>query len=434
MRKTEMWPQLEYHPIQYKVWVCPKRFIYLPCGRQSGKTELALRRLVRFLPVKREWNDPRFFYCAPTYQQAKKIAWHRLLALIPTNWIGSPSDISKSDLIIKTIFGSELHVIGLDKPQRIEGPAWDGGVIDENSDIKPKTFDLSILPALVWRDGWCWFIGVPKRFGIGAVEYRDKFIAASKGELPDSAAFTWPSEGIVPKAFLELCRQTMDARDYDEQFNASWLSASGGVFHAFNRDYNVRPCSYNPDMTIIVSQDFNVNPMAWVIGHIHGDTFEVFDEIWIRNTNTPEALNVLLSRYSEHKGGFEIYGDASSRGRHTSAYGTDYTCIANNPKLKALGRTMHFSVNNPPKADRFAVTNARICDGAGQRRLFIDPHCKNLIHDLEVRSYIPGTRETKDTGDVGHPSDALGYFLIKRWPLNLIISNRQIITITKGAA
>ena len=425
------WPQLTYHEIQAAYWASLARFNYLPCGRQSGKTELAMRKLVRHLPVKRSWPDPRYFFASPTYQHCKKVAWDRMLRLIPPNWIaGEPS---LSELSIKTVFGSELFLVGLDKPQRMEGLILDGGVIDENSDIKPGTFDLSILPTLVWRSGWVDFIGIPKRFGIGAAEYRDRCKRVAKGELPDSAVFAWPSEGIVPPEYLELCRATMDIRDFEEQFNATWLTVSGEVFHAFDQEYNVRPCAYDLNKVLIVGMDFNVNPLCWIFCQLNGTSLEVVDEMFIRNTNTPEALRILLSRYAGHKGHFQIYGDASSRGRHTSAHKTDYQHIAGSPELKALGRSLHFDKSNPSVADRFAETNARICSGDGQRHVFIDSKCEHLILDLESRGYKPGTREADDTNqDSGHTTDALGYIIHKKFPLSKIISQPQTITITAG--
>ena len=424
-----MWPQLTYHQIQRELWTCKERFVYAPAGRQSGKTELALRRLVRYLPIKKPWPDPRYFYASPTYRQCKSVAWARLLSLIPDNWI---RDISLTDLSIMTIFGSELFLVGLDKPERIEGQILDGGVIDENSDVKPGTFDLNILPTLVWRDGWIWFIGVPKRFGKGAIEYRARYMAAAAGELPNSAGFTWPSSGVVPEEMLEHARATMDIRDFQEQFEASWLNASGGIFHAFDREYNVRPCTYDPAIPILVGSDFNVNPMHWVLCHLKGTTLEVFDEIFLRHTNTPEALATLIGRYPEHKN-WQFYGDASSRGRHTSAYRTDYNHIASDGVLKAAGRTMHYLKNNPPIADRFACTNARICDGTGTRHFFVDKSCKHLINDLEVRAYKPGTREAADVGDIGHGTDAVGYLIYKRFPLSSQIPTSNKIIITAGA-
>jgi len=351
--------------------------------------------------------------------------------MIPHDWI---EDVHTSEQSIETIFGSILYVVGLDKPQRIEGLTFDGGVIDENSNIKPGTFDRSILPMLVLRNGWCWFTGVPDRFGIGAAEYRTRFEAAVAGELPDSAGFSWPSSDIIAPEKLEYARKTMDERDFEERFNASWLSTSGGVFHSFNREYNVRRCTYDPSKPILVGSDFNVNPMAWVLCHLTGDTLEVFDEIWLRNTNTPEALNIFVAKYKDNKCTAQMYGDASARGRRTSAYLTDYNHIKSDTRFP---HTMHYLRGNPSVPDRFSVTNARLCDGEGTMHVFIDPCCSHLIADLEIRSYKPGTREAADYGDVGHPSDALGYLIFRKWAklvLGLRIPSGGKIFISKGVA
>ena len=409
------WPQLKYHPVQYKAWTSSKRFSYLPCGRQSGKTELALRRLVRYLPVKKDYPTT-YFYSGPTYAQAKRTAWQRLINLIPKEWISS---ISHSELTIKTVFGSTLFLFGLDKPQRIEGlTRVDGGVIDENSDIKPGTFDLSVLPTLTWSNGWIWFIGVPKRYGVGAVEYRERCEKAAAGELADSALFHWPSSEIISPEALEYARSAMDERDFAEQFGAKWLDAGGGVFHSFSTEFNVRPCVYDVNLPIIVGMDFNISPLTFVFCHVKGTSLEVFDEQWLRDSNTPAALEVMTKKYAGHKGGWRIYGDASCRARHTSAYSSDYIHIAQNEQLKSMGRTLHFDMSNPPLADRFAETNAKICNSAGLRQLFVDPKCKHLINDLCIRAYKPDSREPDDSGDIGHITDALGYIIHKLWPLS----------------
>jgi len=385
---------------------------------------LAKRRLVRFLPVQKAWEDPRYFYGAPTYEQAKRIAWDHLLRLIPENWIaGSPSH---SELVIRTVFGSELWVVGLDKPARVEGVQWDGCVIDESCDIKPGTFDRNVLPALSWRDAWCWRIGVPKRHGIGVAEYREFFQRAAAGELENAAGFTWPSEGIVPQAALDHAKQHMDIKDFREQFEAKFETAGGQIFFAYTEEYNVRPVTYRPDKAIVVGSDFNVDPMAWVIGHRWLDRFEVFDELWMRNTNTMAALDVLYQRYQDHQAGFEFYGDATGRARKTSAVETDYLIIANDERFKRLGRSIHYPEKNPAVQDRFAACNAMFRNAAGDCRLFIDPRCKHLKDDLQMRGYKPGSRDPDDSGDVGHITDALGYIISLLYPIRVRIATSRL--------
>jgi hypothetical protein len=423
-----IWKPLFYHREQSELWECTKRFVEVCAGRGSGKTALSKRRLAMQLAIKKDWADPRYFYASPTYQQAKRIAWDELVSLVPKQWIKS---VSHSELCIKTIFGSELWLVGMDKPQRIEGVQWDGGVLDEASDQKPGAVDRSIMPALTWRNGWLWRIGVPKRFGIGALEFKDAFFAAAKGEKEDAAAFTWSSEEVLTEKMLRAAKANLDPVDYAEQFRATWQSIGGGVFHAFSEDYNVRPCSYHEDQPILVGSDFNVDPMAWVLCHRREGRLETFDELWLRNCNTPKALDVLYERYKDHKGGFEFYGDASGKARKTAAVSTDYLLIVNDARFRELGRTVHYLASNPHLSDRFATTNALICNGLGERRYHVDPRCKNLIRDLTSRQYAPGKRELPpDEGDLGHLTDALGYVICKAFPLKLTVEHCPEINIS----
>lgn len=425
---TQAWTQLRPHPVQQALWSTKGRFAIVPAGRGSGKTELSKRRLVRFLNVKKPWPDPRYFYAAPTLPQAKRIAWQSLLRLIPKSWI---ADISLSEMMIRSVHGAELWVVGLDKPQRIEGVQWDGGIVDESSDVKPGTFDLSILPALTWRNGWCWRIGVPKRYGIGAAEFRDAYKTAIEGEDPDLQGFTWPSSEIIPASALKYAREHMDVKDYDEQFGGAFVSAGGLIFHAFDEERNIRPCAYDPNLPILVGQDFNVDPMAWVLCHRKGDTLEMFDELWLRDANTPQALEVLKQRYPKHRH-WEFYGDASGRARKTAATASDYQQIAGDDHFLGAGRSMHYLYSNPSQADRFAACNALVCTVDGNRRFFVDKRCKRFIHDVTTRFWKKGVRQADDKGDRGHITDAWGYIVYRLFPIKIKISQTpQVVTIRR---
>lgn len=422
---TPRWTDMRWHPIQSQLCDSSARFIAVPAGRRSGKTELAKRRLVLALAEEKPWPDPRYFFGAPSQHQAKRIAWEDLLALVPSAWIAggrNSPNVSWGDLCIHTVFGSRLHIVGADTPSRIEGQGWDGCVLDESCDLKPGVFTRSVRPALSDRHGWCWRIGVPKRSGPSAGEFREFFERCIKGDYPEGAGFTWPSSGIVPEDDLANARATLDPKDYREQFEATWETVGGQIYHAFDRQANVRPCSYDPSRPLVVGSDFNVDPMAWIIGHRYKDRLEWFDEMWIRNTNTQSTLDKLWDRYSSHQAGFEFYGDAAARNRETSAATSDYQIIFNDARFAATGagRTIHYPGSNPPLADRYAATNAMLCNAAGLRRCWIDPNCRKLIEDLEGLAYKPGTREPeKSNKDRSHSSDAMSYAIWKLFPLRL---------------
>jgi hypothetical protein len=414
------WTPFRHHAIQQALWRSPQRFVAAWAGRGSGKTVLAKRRLVRYLPVRKPWPDAKYFYGAPTRQQAKRIAWDDLLSLIPRDWVkGQPS---KSDLCVTTIFGSQLWVVGLDEPQRIEGVQWDGGVIDESSDVWPGTFSKSVLPALAWRKGWCWRIGVPKRQGVGAIEFKQFCLAALKGEMDDAAGFTWRSADVAPLETVQWARDNLDTKDYNEQFGGVWEEAGGTIFHAFNSQYNVRPCPYDPAKPIVVGSDFNVDPMCWTLSHRYVNRFETFDELFIRNTNTQQTLDTLHQRYKDHRGGFEFYGDATAGARKTAASKSDYQQILADQHFLTLRRVVLYPKSNPKRVDRFATCNAMLCNAAGERRAYIDPRCKWLLNDLANRAYKQGTQEPEDGEDMGHMTDAWGYPIYRLFP---IVSTEQ---------
>jgi hypothetical protein len=107
-----------------------------------------------------------------------------------------PKPPSESDRIIYLPNGSEIHVIGLDKPQRIEGIPWKGGGIDEFADVKEGAWEENILPALNTVSpldpdyrAWCWLFGVPE----GLNHYYELCERAEHGGDPNFKVFHWKS-------------------------------------------------------------------------------------------------------------------------------------------------------------------------------------------------------------------------------------------------
>lgn len=437
---TTNWTSLRPHAVQSELWKTPAKFVGVVAGRGSGKTELARRRIVRYLAVSKPWPDPIYLYALPTYNQAKRVAWKALKELVPKSWLkGSPSE---SDLTITTVFGSTLHVMGMDKPERAEGVQWDGIVLDESSDLRPGVFNRSLLPALSHRDPWCWRIGVPKRYGVGAAEFKDFWDdCARRNAAGDTrwAAFWWPSSEILTPEQINVAQEHLDSHDYNEQYKAHWLSVSGCMFHAFDPVMNVDDTiEVDHRKAIMIGSDFNVDPMAWVIGQRitekrvlsgrpavqqafavrdRSDTrLNIIDQVWKRNTNTQQCLDLLAKRFADHKAGFEFYGDATGRARKTSASSSDYVQIKNH-KFFGPRSKVYYPKANPLVVNRIASCNAMFNNAKGERRCFVHPRCTNLLKDLASRSWKPGTTTPDDSGDIGHITDALGYLIHYCFPL-----------------
>jgi len=424
---TPAWTPLRYHAVQSALWRSPARFVAARAGRGSGKTELARRRVVRFLPVKKLWTNPLYFYALPTFAQAKRVAWKPIKDLIPPEWIAK---VSESELTIETVFGSVLHVLGMDKPHRFEGVQWDGGVIDESSDQKPGVFKLNFLPALSHRQAWCWRIGVPKRTGVGSRDFRAAFADWSTDEDPTTAAFTWGSDTVLLPEEIAWAKAHLDERDYNEQYGGTDEELGGLIFYAFGSENVTDQVTYDNTAPLLIGSDFNVNPMCWVVAQRRGgDGLDVIDELFIRNTNTQQSLSYLKAMYPHHQGTWEFYGDAAGKARHTSASQSDYIQIKNDRRFDYVERRpgnepdlvrssrVFYPRSNPRQAARWAACNRLLRDAAGKRRCRIHSRCKHLIADLEVRARKEGTNQPDDYGDIGHISDAFGYIIHKLWPV-----------------
>lgn len=412
----EHWFKLRHHPVQAAAYYSRAKYAAIVAGRGSGKTLLARRRIIRALPVQCPYPDPIYFYALPTRAQAERVAWEPLKQMVPKPWI---ADISESKHCITTVFGSKLYLLGMDRPERAEGVQWSAGVIDESSDQKPGHFTKSLLPALSHRCRWLWRIGVPKRNGPGAASFKDFYERGIRGETVPGTndrieSFHWKSNEIVDPGVLAFAKETLAEDDYREQYEASWETIGGTMFHAFSGE-NIREVNYSKDLPVIVGCDFNVSPMSWVLGHIIGDELLIFDEIRLKNTNTAATIANLAKRYGQHERGFLFFGDASSKARKTSASFTDYQQIKETELLKNV--RVFFPKSNPAIVDRIAVCNSRLKNAKGERRVFIDPRCKSLISDLSTMTWKEGEL-TPDLSNkmLGHMADAFGYILWRLYP------------------
>lgn len=386
-----------------------KRFAVVPAGRRSGKTELAKRKLVMELPKKKPWSDARYFAAAPTRDQAKRIFWKDIKALTPGKWV---KKVFETDLCITTVFGSELWVAGLDKPQRIEGTPWDGGVLDEYANMRPTAWSENIRPALSDRGGWCWFIGVPE----GLNHYKDLFDYASSGADPDWGAYTWKSSEILPADELESARRVLDQRTFRQEYEASFEGAAGRIYYAYDpKRHENGPIRAIPTLPVLICCDFNVDPCVWEVAQTDGRTVWVIDEILLRNTNTVEMGKEALSRYGGHKAGAIIYGDAAGMNRSTAGK-SDYAL------LYELGfRDQRIKKANPNVKDRINALNAMLENTAGEARLFHHPRCTALRKDFEAVEWREGGRDiNKSNPLLTHATDALGYFMEYEFPLRAV--------------
>jgi hypothetical protein len=197
----------------------------------------------------------------------------------------------------------------------------------------------------------------------------------------------------------------------------------------------------DPPKPLYWTQDFGVNPRVSLVIQIHQQRIPivgyqrvllyVLDEIEIPSGSTDLMIKEFVRRYPASfdcvdangqkqridRQRVYVYGD--HRGgdtRNSTTAETDWGMMRNAKELRPYDISYHYRASNPPIVDRYAVTNAKLCNADDEIGILIHPRCKKLLADLQQTAYKAGTRiADKGTPSRGifrtHLSDALGYLI-----------------------
>lgn len=418
-RQLARWYKLKDHPVQLALLdAVPSgiRFPLVPAGRRSGKTE----RFKRFLVKQAFALAGQYFAAAPTHAQAKKIFWDDLKAFtLACQHTKKPSE---SDLIIYLPNGSEIHVIGLDKPQRIEGIPWTGGGIDEFADIKPDAWEANILPALNTVNptrpdyrAWCWLLGVPD----GLNHYYDLCMQAETGQDPNFRVFHWKSAEILPPDVMDAMKRAMSAKQFKQEFEASFETASGRIYEDYGK-HNLTTEAIQPQEQLMWMHDQNFTPLSSAIGvRRNGNELYLLDEIVLTSAISRQAAVEFVERYKDHANKHVlIYGDPAGRAGEKHGHASDYTDIEGVLKEHGWRYTRKVKPAHPAIKDRQNAVRAKILTASGDVSLFVNaetaPWCHKGLSTVQLQE--GSTFQEDQKNQYQHITTAIGYCVDYEWP------------------
>jgi PBSX family phage terminase large subunit len=206
----------------------------------------------------------------------------------------------------------------------------------------------------------------------------------------------------LPEGYIESLKSQYNERLLEQELAGEFVDlTSGKAYWAFDKEKNVK--SFNPMKgTYQVGFDFNIDPFTCVIGYVYGDKIYIHDELFERNSTTPQMGSKLAAKH----GKCVIIPDSTAHNRKTSGK-TDIQM------LKEQGHRVE-STRNPFVIDRVNNVNRLLDKG----RIIIHPKCKNLIADLEKVVWDKyGNLDQKTDKLRTHISDGLGYLAWKRMPM-----------------
>jgi hypothetical protein len=422
----ERWTELRPHPKQQRFLQSRHRFHVVPAGRRSGKTEIAKRRIVT-KALECPHADGRFIASAPTYNQAKRIYWKDLKRLVPDEFKdGRPSE---SELTIRLVNGAEIIVMGMEVPERVEGPPVDHVLLDEYGNMKEKVWKEHVRPALSDRNGTADLIGVPE----GRNHYYDTFRIAEADDTGEWVALTWPSSDILPEAEIKAAKRDLDQLTYQQEYEASFVDFKGRVYYSFAATIHaVRKLKYDPDMPLVFCFDFNVAPGVAAVAQEFPEHTGIISEVYVPdNSNTPIVCRKLIADWKHHTNRIYCYGDPSGGQRGTAKVkGNDWDLIKEYLRAE-FGDRVLFKVPKSPPRERVRVNavNSRLMSMDGEVRLLVDPSCQWTIRDFEgvrIKEGSAGEIDKDHDKKLTHLTDAIGYYIERKHPVvkNVVTSSQ----------
>lgn len=374
------------HPTQKPVASDLHRFRVLCCGRRWGKTTLAIDQMKGRAAI----PDSRIAYIAPTYQQARDIAWEQL----KKDCKEAASKINESRLEIQLVNGSTIILRGWEAIETLRGQYFHLIVLDEVAMY--RNFNLIweevIRPTLTDVRGEALFISTPKGFN----HFYDLFNKERTDTDFKSFHFATHDNPFIPRDELLKAQKELTEDRFAQEYLADFRKTEGLVYKEFDRSRHL--FAYEPRRIVkrFGGVDFGTTNPAAVIEIKKDDDRRYFvGPEWYKRgqTDSQVADYVAALRWEE------AYPDPES------ASGCE--------ELRRRGVNVRDVIKN-----RDSIRNGIniIRELFKANRLFIHEDCVNLIMELETYSYPEKkpdhNEEEKPIKENDHALDALRYALM----------------------
>jgi len=246
-----------------------KRWSCIVAHRRAGKTVACVMDLV-IRAIGATKKEPRYAYIAPTYGQAKDVAW-AYLKEYTQNIPGMK--VSESELsVVFPHNGARIRLYGAENYDRLRGLYLDGAVIDEAGDQDPRAFPEVIRPALSDRGGWCSFIGTPK----GRNAFHEIYKRAMESDDWFAGKMTASQTGLIAQSELDDARRMMTPEQYEQEYECSFEAAVIGAYYGKDmaqaeNDGRITKISHDRNADVFCSWDLGIgDSMALWFGQAVG--------------------------------------------------------------------------------------------------------------------------------------------------------------------
>jgi PBSX family phage terminase large subunit len=212
---------------------CRKRFRVICCGRRWGKTTLAIEEI----KGKAVYRPSRIAYIAPTYQQARDIAWLMLTKELQP--IIKKVNESRLELTVRTVKNEEsfISLRGWESIETLRGQQYDLIVIDEIASMRNfwSNWQEIVRPTLTDTRGDCIFISTPKGFN----HFYDLYNLENRDADYKSFHFTSYDNPHIPKEEIDKAKEELTEDRFAQEYMADFRKTEGLVYKEFDREEHI---------------------------------------------------------------------------------------------------------------------------------------------------------------------------------------------------
>lgn len=245
------------------------RYKVIRCGRRFGKTYFSVTKII--MEAMKKKGD--YWFIAPTYRQAKEIAWRLFLEIVPKGTILKKNE---TDLSIELLNGSRIALKGSDNPDSLRGVGLDGVVLDEYAFADQYSWTV-ISPILQDRKGWAIFISTPNGYN----HFYDMYNI--KDDDYKSFHYTSYDNPYLDKDELNKEKERMSVERFAQEYEAEFMKRAGAIWPRFSRDIHCVE-RRQPEGTIYGSIDF-----GFAVGH---ETAVLWHEVTSKGVYTFDGFDV----------------------------------------------------------------------------------------------------------------------------------------------
>ena len=288
-------------PAQTAITSDKHRFRVLNCGRRFGKTTLAVEE-IKACAV---YRTARIAYIAPTFQQARDIAWQTLKRDFSKS--GATINESRLEIRITNLAGAESIIMlrGWESIENLRGQSFDLIVIDEVASMRAfwEQWQEVVRPTLTDRKGEVLFISTPKGYN----HFYDLYQLEQTDPDFKSFHFTSYDNENVPAEEIDAARAQMTEDRFAQEYLADFRKTEGLVYKEFDRDRHIFDTL--PDVRFVETiggVDFGYNhPAVTQSLKVDYDGNYWLTAEWVKRSKT----DVEIAEYVASQGFSKVYPD-----------------------------------------------------------------------------------------------------------------------------